>query len=414
MYYEMFPEDIHSYSYQMNRILSRTFLLIAAMLAAVSCFNRSGKAGDNVSTAVIDSLAAGDPFRLCEQTLTSIEALESVADTTYDGYDRELTPMDRAFFYMPDDLKDSGTAQLLMRRYNICTVINHVVHGYELFCRKSSDMAFLADDDSTVVMTKADTLALIAEDRIPVPSSLLARALPDAADRKAAGSILAAYDRFDGDDSDGSPFSDAFVAYREYFATVPEMASEELLDEFSEKFWDWYDKKPHVAEIDMIQELRVEDRAELSDEQMEHFRQCVESEKDIDRRAILALEYAKWDTWYGAILLGEILESGQYTRYLFEAWITWRASVQMAFIGPSSFTVIPNNYYDQVRVKCLETMFRHYESNGDSYDLCMLENLLVIPVLHRQGSLAGNESMKTLAELQYGMFVHPRVTEKER
>ena len=154
----------------------------------------------------------------------------------------------------------------------------------------------------------------------------------------------------------------------------------------------------------------MKDKAKLSEDQMEHFRIAVESEKDIDRRTILALEYAKWNTWYGSVLLGEILESGQYTRYLLEAWITWRASVQMSFIGPSSFCVIPNNYYDRVRVKCLETMLRHCESSGDVYDLCMMENLLMIPVLHRQGSLAGNESMMTLAELQYGMFVHPRVT----
>ncbi|MDY5302287.1 MAG: hypothetical protein SPH63_04615 [Candidatus Cryptobacteroides sp.] len=43
----------------------------------------------------------------------------------------------------------------------------------------------------------------------------------------------------------------------------------------------------------------------------------------------------------------------------------------------------------------------------------MLENLLMIQILHRQGSIAGNESMATLANLQYGMFVHPRVTESE-
>lgn len=388
-------------------------LVFAAMLAAVSCFNRSVKAETKapVTTAVIDSLSVGEPFRLCEQTLTSIDALECITDTTSHSYDRETTPVDQAFFYMPEDLKGTETARLLMRRYNMCAVINHVVHGYELFCRKSSDMGFLADDGSTAaVMTKADTLALIAEDRIPVPASLLAKVLPDAADSKAARAILAAYDRFDGDDSEGSPFSDAFDAYREYFATVPDMASEELLDEFSEKFWDWYDKKPHVPEIDIIQTLRVKDKAKLSEDQMEHFRIAVESEKDIDRRTILALEYAKWNTWYGSVLLGEILESGQYTRYLLEAWITWRASVQMSFIGPSSFCVIPNNYYDRVRVKCLETMLRHCESSGDVYDLCMMENLLMIPVLHRQGSLAGNESMMTLAELQYGMFVHPRVT----
>lgn len=59
-----------------------------------------------------------------------------------------------------------------MRRYNLCEIINHVVHSYELFQRKSSDLSFNSDDDSTSVITKADTLALSAEDIIPVSSSL--------------------------------------------------------------------------------------------------------------------------------------------------------------------------------------------------------------------------------------------------
>ena len=411
---EMSPEDIFSTISQMKRILTRIIFVIAVVPAAVSCFNRSGKAvPKDPSTAVIDSLAAGEPFRLCEQTVTSIDALANITDTTSHSYDRETTPMEQAFFFLPQDLTESGTAELLMRRYNLCSVINHVVHSYELFCRKSSEMSLGTEHDSLAVMTKADTLAIIAEDRIPIPESLLAKALPDAADRKAARSILAAYDRFDGDSSDGSHFSDAFVTYRDYFATVPVLASEELLEEFSEKFWNWYDKKPYVPEIDFIQTLRVKDTAKLTDDQLEHFRMAVESENDIDRRTILALEYAKWSEWYGAILLGEILESGQYTRYLLETWITWRALVQMTRIGPSSFCVIPDNYYDMVRTKCMETILRHYASSGDSYDLCILENLLIIPVLHRQDSIFGNESMVTLAELQHGMFVHPRVTEKE-
>lgn len=316
------------------------------------------------ATAVIDSLAVGEPFMLCEQTITSIETLANITDTTSHSYDRETTPMEQAFFFLPQDLTESGTAKLLMRRYNLCSVINHVVHSYELFRRKSSEMSLRTEHDSSAVMTKADTLAIIAEDMVPVPASLLAKVLPDAADRKAARSILAAYDRFDGDSRDGSPFSDAFMRNRDYFATVPDLASEELLEEFSGKFWDWYDKKPQVPEIDLIQTLRVNDNVELTDDQLEHFRMAVGSEKDIDRRTILALEYAKWHEWYDAILLGEILESGQYTRYLLETWITWRALVQMTRIGPYSFCVIPDNYYDIVRTKCTETILRHYESSG--------------------------------------------------
>ena len=136
---EMSPEDIFNTISQMKRILTRIIFVIAVVPAAVSCFNRSGKAvPKDPSTAVIDSLAAGEPFRLCEQTVTSIDALANITDTTSHSYDRETTPMEQAFFFLPQDLTESGTAKLLMRRYNLCAVINHVVHSYELFCRKSS------------------------------------------------------------------------------------------------------------------------------------------------------------------------------------------------------------------------------------------------------------------------------------
>ena len=107
---EMSPEDIFSTISQMKRILTRIVLVIAVMPAAVSCFNRSGKAmSKDPSTAVIDSLAAGEPFRLCEQTVTSIDALANITDTTS--------------------------------------------HSYELFCRKSSEMSLGTEHDSLAVMT---------------------------------------------------------------------------------------------------------------------------------------------------------------------------------------------------------------------------------------------------------------------
>lgn len=408
----------------MEKRIRTVILAASAILAVASCNSRSNRSSGMSAhrddtpkpnpTSVVDSLPVGTPSRLCDQVLTSMVALESITDTTIHDYSRETTPVSKAFFCPPDDLEESQTAQLVSRRYNLSAVMNHVIHSYELFCRKASELQFAADDDSTIVITKADTLAIIRDDTIPIPAAILNSALPSAADRRAARTFLAAYGRFDGDDSGGSSLDRAFSEYRNYFDTVPKLFSEEVYDEYSEKMDDWYDKRNYVSEIDMIQLLRVKDKAKLTDRQLEHFRKAVESEPDIDRRAILALEYVKWDEWNGAVLLGEILESGQYTRYLYETWITWRAVVQISHIGPSSFCVIPNNYFDQVRVKCLETMLRHYESCHERFELCMIEDMAMHEILHRQGSIIGNESLATLAELQYGMFVHPRVLDQKR
>ena len=363
---------------------------------------------------VIDSLKAGREYRLCDQVLTSAEALDkNITDSTMQSYDRETTSLEEVFLYPDADLKDFDQAGQYCRRYNIAAVMNHVIQSDELFCRKSSERWMDVLEDSTGVFTKADTLAIIKEDIIPIPEDLLETVLPDPNDRLAANTFLKAYEDFDGNDEEGSPFDQAFISYSDYFDSLPQPYSEDLLDEFNQTYWDWLDKAQFVDEIDRIQRLRLKGDVSLSEKQLDHFRKVVESEKDIDRRTILALEYAKWDESHGLVLLGETLESGQYTRYLLEAWITWRSLVQMYYFGPSSFTVIPNNFYDMMRVKCMNTILRHMKDGQDRFDACLLDSMIMTQILHRQGSIAGNESMTILAELQSGMFVHPRVLEQE-
>ena len=149
-----------------------------------------------------------------------------------------------------------------------------------------------------------------------------------------------------------------------------------------------------------------------TDEQLENLRRSIEAEKDIDRRTILALEYVKYDRWDGLPLLGEILESRIYTKYLLEAWISWRAHTQL-YHSPSSFGVIANNYYDKLRSLCLDTMVRHCIQTDDKNAECLIENLIFCEIIHRMGSLAGNSSMNICAMLAFNMFIHPRLIPQE-
>ena len=111
-------------------------------------------------------------------------------------------------------------------------------------------------------------------------------------------------------------------------------------------------------------------------------------------------------------MLGEILESRIYTKYLLEAWISWRANAQMDH-SPSSFGVIVNNYYDKVRTICLDTMVRHCLESEDKNAEVLIENLLFCEIIHRMGSLAGNSSFNECAMLSYNMFIHPRLLPEE-
>ena len=226
--------------------------------------------------------------------------------------------------------------------------------------------------------------------------------------------MLEAYAAFDGDDSEGSPFYNAVVQYWEVGEKDPDIVDIDKADDFKNIFWSWYDKNEVVPGIDEVIKVNLKgyEGDKLSKEQLNSLKYSIAAEKDIDRRTIMALEYVKFDRIDGVILLGEILESGIYTKYLFEAWISWRAHAQMEH-SPSSFTVIPNNYFDRVRVKCIDTYVRHCIQEKDPNAEWLLANLMYAEIVHRMASLAGNESFKTVVDLAYGMFVHPRLLKED-
>lgn len=355
-----------------------------------------------------EAYVAPEPFRLCEQKLTSQKEILSEFPESEEDFFMEFTPERDAFYLPKADIKDNKLVRTVQLRNNYAALFNRVLHSYEWFDRMSSMDD--EEEDETHTTTKQDTLNWIRTARPDVSKPVLERAIPDADVRALAEMLLKAYDLFDGDDSADSPFSEAMARYADALPGLPELVSDEDKDRFEKQFWDWYDKEKVIPGIDGIIKMHLYDfnGEELTDLQIENMRRAVEAEKDIDRRTILALEYAKFDGWGGAILLGEILESRIYTKYLLEAWISWRANVQMNH-SPSSFSIIANNYYDMMRARCLDTMVRHCLQTEDKKAECLIENMIFCEIIHRMGSLMGNSSLATLADLSYSEFIHPRL-----
>ena len=356
-----------------------------------------------------DENASLESVRLCKAVLTSQEAMESAFPDYTDDFFKETTPEKDAFYFPAADIRRKDLVRTVQLRYNYAALFNRVIHSYEWFQRMSTGV-----DEEESPITKKDTLEWIRSVRPNVSESVIRSALPDARAQARANRLLNAYDRFDGDDSEDSPFSTAVNQYTEALSEFPGLVSEEEIDRFEKRFWDWYDKRNVVPEIDTLVRMNMYEYegAKPSDEQLENLRRAIEAEKDIDRRTVLALEYVKFDKWEALPLLGEIIESRIYTKYLLEAWISWRANVQM-YHSPSSFSVIANNYYDKVRTICLDTMVRHCLESEDKNAECLIENLLFCEIIHRMGSLAGNSSFNTCAMLAYNMFIHPRLLPHE-
>ena len=395
--------------------------IVCFIFGTVSCVNnrKAAKESHHRGALLAEILSSsGDSIMMSTQELTTWEKIwaafdngyEIVADSGDSGdFLHEATPDTEAFFFRDPDIEDTDFSKTVQSRYNYVAIVNRLKHSIEWFNRISSGVG--GDEDNPI--TKADTLEWIRESQPNLSDKFIDSCLPIASSRGWAKKLLKAYRGFDGDGGPGTEVYRVFQQFKENYDRFPVIVTEETLKDFEEEFWEWYDKEQFIPGIDslVIKSLKDYQGEKLSDEQVEQLGKAVRCEDDIDKRAILALELIKYDKLNGVPLLGDIIESGIYTRYLLEAWISWRANVQLE-LGLSSFSVIMDNYYDLLRVKCLNTFLRHCQDEDDYRARCLMENIIQCENLHRMGSSFGNESLSICSALSYWEFIHPRLLEK--
>ena len=391
-------------------------VLFMSIIAAASLLPGCGQGGTSDGepqaepaspTPYFEAPAEGrDTLRLCEAVLTTEEMYSKIFPYSMEDYtaDTENTPVREAFYFPAEDIRDNDFTKAVALRWNYLSVLGRIMHSYELFHRLSSAV----DEDDAV--TRRDTLRWLGKAGTELSPQLIREAIPDKDAQEGALSLLASYRRFDGDDRDGAPFPLACESYYEAFGQLPHLVSEWEADYFRKELWTWYDKRAAVPQIDTLIRMNMTgSKAERpSGEMLGNLRLNIETEADIDRRTALALEYVKFDHLEGAVLLGEILESRIYTKYLPEAWLSWRTNLQMEHC-PSSFGPIPNKYYDRLRVICIDTMVRHCLQEDDPMTRCLIDDLICREIIHRMGSLMGNSSFRTAYGLLNYDFIDPRL-----
>ena len=110
--------------------------------------------------------------------------------------------------------------------------------------------------------------------------------------------------------------------------------------------------------------------------------------------------------------LGELIESREYSPYLLEVWTQWRLRVQSEVFGISTFSEIPDNLYDQVRLVAAMQYVKHISDNpGDSFAKYLLWNLMCTENLHRMGGYYGNEALAAETVLKEQFFLPKELTE---
>ena len=398
------------------RSLLLTITLAIATLSFTSCHSgKKAEANAGSQAGSLSSLLAeapGDSVRLCDAALTSLDNILVVEN---DPNARYGSAPDGFTFYEPgEDIKDDPVVKQVMNSYNFLLVRDMIFDEAEWLRRALLDASFDFEDENRV-MTRSDTIRIVGECRFDISESKLKKAIPDDDSRRLAAWAIKAFNAYDGrEDVDGNPLFGFTREWKDYIAALKPLTSDDQRIEFEKGFWKWYDKSGLVPGIEDLMVMRAsESKSELSDEQVASLMRLVVGESDIDRRTILSIEalhHSSLEDHDEAFFnLGEILESGQYTKYIMEGFILWRATAQELYFGSSSMSSIPNDYYNKVRAKCVDTVLRNYLKTKDSRELCLIDNLIGSGIIRRFGWYYGNEAMIILLNAKERYFLPPQV-----
>ncbi len=124
-------------------------------------------------------------------------------------------------------------------------------------------------------------------------------------------------------------------------------------------------------------------------------------EMDFDTKCVYAIELSHIMSDEGVDVLGALIESREYSRYLVEVWENWRVNAQASYFGLSNSSVIPNAYYSKIRGICINTILRHIQSHPDDDDALRCLFYLVCEDLYiRRGWDYGNYATPMQYELR--------------
>ena len=197
---------------------------------------------------------------------------------------------------------------------------------------------------------------------------------------------------------------------------TPEFLSDEEREATDKDFWTLYDKSKYVANYDEILKKRLPE--EVDSDELQRLSLPLQKkylkENDFDAKCIYALEMGCYDFPYAIDYLGELIEDGRYSKYLFEVWVSWRLRAQSRVFGISTYSEIPDNLYDNARLLVAQAFVNHIVENpDDTLAKFLLMNLIYTENLHRPGGYYGNEALGAELFLRTRFFLPEEEDEAE-
>lgn len=189
---------------------------------------------------------------------------------------------------------------------------------------------------------------------------------------------------------------------------TPELLSDVENEETEAEFWQLYDKSKYVADYEKIREKRLPEDVDYDELQRLSLplQERYIAEESFDAKCIYALEMGCYGFPKAIDYLGELIEDGRYSPYLFEVWYSWRLRAQSHVYGISTFSEIPDNLYDNARLLIAKAYLKHIEENPtDNLAKVLLVNLMYTENLHRVGGYYGNEALGAERGLRMMFFL---------
>ena len=373
----------------------RYYLISLCALVAVmmlnGCKNRSGQTSSiHVENSPGQPVVVEEPEDSVvfvdytpKTTFTSIEQMEDKVPQEEGGF--ELGVVNQKFLKGCYYTGDTSTPFLasFAERYNKTEFLRRFVNAEEVFERENTNVG-----DSLTTDTVRGEMPLLSNEY-----QLAFRNANCQARAKKLVRMLTTIDYVPEQ-------TDKMASYFQELVNVPydtpEFLSDEERDATGEDFWALYDKSKYVADYEEIQKKRLPE--EVDYDELQRLSLTLQkkylAEEGFDAKCIYALEMGCYDFPYVIDYLGELIEDGRYSKYLFEVWISWRLRAQSRVFGISTWSEIPDNLYDNARLLVAQTYAKHIAENpSDTLAKFLLMNLIYTENLHRPGGYYGNEAL---------------------
>ena len=368
--------------------------LIVSFVMAIFIVGRAGRSHQNSTLRVERSPEVGVVVEEPEDsvvfvnyapktTFTSIEQMEDKVPKEEGGY--ELGVVNKKFLKGCYYTGSTSTPFLasFAERYNKTEFLRRFVNAEEVFERQNTNVG----DSLTTDTVRGE---------MPLLSNEYQLAFRNANCQSRAKKLVRMLTTIDYVPEQTDKMASYFQELVNVPYDTPEFLTDEERDATSEDFWTLYDKSKYVADYEEIQKKRLPE--EVDYDELQRLSLTLQkkylTEEDFDAKCIYALEMGCYDFPYTIDYLGELIEDGRYSKYLFEVWISWRLRAQSRVFGISTWSEIPDNLYDNARLLVAQIYAKHIVENpSDTLAKFLLMNLIYTENLHRPGGYYGNEAL---------------------